>query len=93
MEEKIPLRQFILNQIIMLSDEECKSMVVGDSDLAECKERKDTMMSVMIMLLEIFLRMGSSSGYACREWEMMNMGRAVIPETIGKILKSMKTLC
>ena len=92
LEEKILLRKFILNQNIMLSDEKCKSMMVGDSDLAECRERKDMMMSIM-MLLQTFLRMGSSSGYACGEWEIMNMGCVAIPETIGKILMSMKTLC
>ncbi|XP_027159593.1 uncharacterized protein LOC113761003 isoform X1 [Coffea eugenioides] len=53
--DRMTLRQFVVNEIVMLENKLRNLVLVGSYSLAKCKEMKKSMMSIL-MLLEIFQR-------------------------------------
>ena len=53
--DRMTLRQFVVNEIVMLENKLHNLVLVDSYSLAKCKEMKKSMMSIL-MLLEIFQR-------------------------------------
>ena len=63
--DQLTLRQFVVNEIVMLENKLRNVVAVGSYNLAQCREMKKSMMSTLL-LLEIFQRTGPEIGRAVR---------------------------